>query len=393
MKAVKNIMKILLLSQFFSTTRGGGEYVFSLIAKHLADNGHKVWVITNQIIDEEYAQDQNIRIIFIPPSLEYKGSLPPRFSDNLRYSYNAVKKGLSIIKEEEIDIIHSNNFAPALAGSILSTLTGRPHITTIHDIFSLCGKEYWKSWGKQSNVSRLSVMLGPFIEKIILKLKHSAIHTVSEATHDDLLKFGSRKSVYVIPNTIEITKVKKSLVKPFQFVHVGRLVFYKNLEVVIKAIGIIKKTFPEIRLIIAGDGPHKQVLMELAEKLGLNENVKFVGYVTSEEKFELLASSNALVFPSLCEGFGLVILEAFSQARPVVVSNVRPLSDIVLNNVTGYVVDPYNENAWADAIMKLVKDPNNAQHMGNMGSNTLREKYNTDQIFRMILKMYGDFIK
>ena len=121
-------MKILLLSQFFSTTRGGGEYVFSLIAKNLSKNNHKVWIITNKISDEKYEDHENIKLVFVPPTLEYKGGLPPKFVDNLRYSINAVKSGIKIIKNEKIDIIHSNNFAPALAGAILSYLSSKPHI-------------------------------------------------------------------------------------------------------------------------------------------------------------------------------------------------------------------------------------------------------------------------
>ncbi|MGI0010214.1 MAG: glycosyltransferase family 4 protein, partial [Nitrosopumilaceae archaeon] len=161
-------MNILLLSQFFSTTRGGGEYVFSIIAKKLAENGHKVWIITNKISDEDYRNIDNVKIVFIPPTLEYKGGLPPSFFDNIRYSINAVTTGVKIIKNEKIDIIHSNNFAPALAGAILSYLTSKPHITTVHDVFSLCGKNYWKMWGAQSDVSKLNVLLAPFFEKLMI---------------------------------------------------------------------------------------------------------------------------------------------------------------------------------------------------------------------------------
>jgi len=59
-------MNILLLSQFFSTSRGGGEYVFQLIAKKLVENNHKVWVITNKIHGEEYDEFKNIKIKFVP---------------------------------------------------------------------------------------------------------------------------------------------------------------------------------------------------------------------------------------------------------------------------------------------------------------------------------------
>jgi len=214
-------MKILLLSQFFSDTRGGGEYVFHTLAKKLVENNHKVWVITNKIKNEIYYEAPNLKLVFVPPTLEYKGGLPPRFSDNISYTTNAILKGLKLIKKEKIDIIHSNNFAPALSGSILSSLTSRPHVTTIHDIFSLEGDEFWKKWAKQNDVSKINAFLAPIFEKLMKNIKCSCIHTVSEATKDDLEKFGFKKQIYVIPNAIEYTNILASKINSFQFIFVG----------------------------------------------------------------------------------------------------------------------------------------------------------------------------
>jgi len=94
-------MNILILSQFFSTTRGGGEYVLKLISKKLAENGHRVYVITNKISNEKYESHNNIQLIFVPPILEYKGGLPASSSDNLQYLFNAFKKGIKIIKKRK----------------------------------------------------------------------------------------------------------------------------------------------------------------------------------------------------------------------------------------------------------------------------------------------------
>lgn len=385
-------MKILLLSQFFSTTRGGGEYVISLIAKKLAESNHKVWVITNHIKGEKYSSHENIKVVIVPPSLKYEGGLPPSFSDNLQYFFNATKKGLQIIKKEKIDIIHSNNFSPALAGSFLSFLTSKPHITTIHDIFSLCGKDYWKKWGEQSGVSTINVKLAPFFEKLILKLKHDCTHTVSEATRDDLIKFGEKKPIYVIHNAVIDESVSNEETNPLQYVCVGRLVFYKNLEVIIKAINIVRKTQPKVKLILIGGGPHKKSLGDLTKKLRLESNIIFKGYLTAEEKTKLIASSNALLFPSLCEGFGLVILEAFSQSRPVLVSKVRPLSDIVSHENTGFVLEPHNEKVWAEHILKLIKNPQESEIMGKNGNELLKTKYNPDIMFEKIMEMYNNVL-
>jgi len=387
-----DLMNILLLTQFLSVTKGGGEYVFSVMAEALAKRGHNVWIITHRVENEDYTNfHKNVRIHFVSP-IKYEGGLPPSFKDNIKFTLQAIFSGLQIIKKENIDLIHSNNFSPALAGAILSNLTSKPHVTTVHDVFSLCGKNYWQKWGKQSNISRLSVLLAPFFEKMMIRLKHSAIHTVSEATRDDLIKFGARKPIYVIPNTIKINKAEEMELLPFQFVYLGRLVFYKNLEVIIKAIQIAKKSFPDITLIIAGDGPHRENLERLVNNLKLQDNIKFVGFVTEKEKMKLLSSSQALVFPSLCEGFGLVILESFSCSRPVIVSNVRPLSDIIDDKKDGLIIESTDENGWADAMTYFILNQANSLEMGKAGKKKLESIYNQEITINKVESMYKEVI-
>lgn len=386
-------MNILLLTQLFSR-KGGGEYIFSLIAKKMAQNNHQVWVVTNKIIGEEYPVDDRVKIVFVPPALEYSGGLTPSALLHLRYLVNAVIEGLRIIKREKIDLLHSNSFAPALAGSILSYLTSKPHIITIHDVLSLCGKNYWKIWGDQTYMSPFSSFLPPLLDKLMVKLRCSCIHAVSEATRDDLIQLSAKKTIHVIHNSIEESQPRNhEPINPLQFIYVGRLLFSKNLEVVIKGISIAKKNEPNIRLVIVGDGPHKKILQSLTSKLGLESNIEFKGQVSEDEKMRLIASSVALVFPSLCEGFGLVILEAFSQNKAVIVSDVRPSSDIVTHEVNGYVLNPYDGKAWADYFIRIIKNPEEAAKLGKNGNKLLKEKYDQDSMYKKVLSMYTQYCR
>jgi len=350
-------------------------------------------VITNKIRNETYEKHPNIKFILVSPTLQYEGGMPPSFFDNLRFSFNALKNGVKIIKDKKIDLIHSNNFAPILSGSILSFLTSKPQIITIHDIFSLCGKDYWKKWGQQNNVSKVNVLLAPLFEKWMLRMKHKCIHTVSEASREDLEKFGAKKPIYVIHNSIKKKNSHIETVKdPMQFVYVGRLVFYKNLEVVIKAVKIVQKSEPSIKFVIVGDGPHKSKLEKLVQKLELEPNIKFQGYVNEEKKNEIISTSNALVLPSLCEGFGLVILEAYSENIPVMTSDIRPMSDLVKHESTGYVLNPHDEKAWADCFLKLIKNPHEASLMGQNGKKELITLFSLDSMYQKVLKMYNDVL-
>ena len=384
-------MNILLLSQFFSTTKGGGEYVFKTIAKVMAQNGHKVWVITNNVKDETYQESENLKIITVNPTIQYKGGLPPTFLDNIRYSLNAFQKGKNIIKNQKIDLIHSNNFSPALAGSLISYFTKTPHITTIHDIFSIYDKKFWKKWTAQSNISSTNARLVPFFEKLMMRFRFDCIHTVSDATKNDILKIGTKKPICVIPNCIQDKVWIKTEQKNNQFVYIGRLVFYKNVEVILHAWCIVTKKIPDAKLIIAGDGPNKKLLEELVKKLNMTQNIIFMGYVTVEQKSKLLAESNALLFPSTMEGFGLVMLESFQQNRPVITSNIPPMSDIIENNKTGFLINPNDEKEWAEKIISIIKDPEISNKMGREGNKVLKEKYNQELFYKNLLKMYNEF--
>ena len=196
-------MKVLLISQFLSATRGGGESVFSDIANGISEKGHKVFVITNRIEKEDYTKfHNNVKLIFIS-SLPHVAGYAPSLGEDFRFIFTAIRKGFSLIRKEKIQLIHSNNFSPSLAGSILSSLTKVPHIICIHDVFSYCEKDYWKKSSQQPKVSKINAILGPLFENMIIKLSHKLIHTVSDASRDDLIKLGAKKPIRVIHNSIK----------------------------------------------------------------------------------------------------------------------------------------------------------------------------------------------
>ncbi|MDX1373382.1 MAG: glycosyltransferase, partial [Nitrososphaeraceae archaeon] len=148
----------------------------------------------------------------------------------------------------------------------------------------------------------------------------------------------------------------------------------------------------KIKLVIVGDGPVKSKLDILVEKLAVKENVEFKGYTSMEDKNRLISQSNAMVFPSLCEGFGLVILEAFNHSRPVIVSNVRPMSDIVNHGKTGFVLDAKDENVWANHILKLSSDLDFSSKMGKQCKQVLENNYSQTKMFDGIFSMYNDVL-
>jgi len=181
--------------------------------------------------------------------------------------------------------------------------------------------------------------------------------------------------------------------KKNQFICVGRLVFYKNVEILIKAIKIVKEKENEVKLVIIGGGPQFETLQKMVEKFSLTKNVILKGYVDAKEKSKLIAQSNSMLFPSLCEGFGLVILEAFQQKRPVLVSDIPPMSDIIQDCKIGYIIPHQNEEEWAKKIIYLINNPKEAIKMGEEGFLVLKESYNQELFYKNMIKMYNLTLK
>ncbi len=382
-------MNILLISYYFMSSFEGSTSIFTIIGDMLAKNGHKVWIITHKFKDMEYKTHPNIHLEFVSSDIPF-GQNKSSLIEIIRFTKAATKKGIEIVKNENIDIIHSN-FNAGLAGSAISSSTLKPHILLHHDLYST-DPNFWKEWQKQKGNSRFKSWLGKIFEKKLINSHYSAIHTISEASKDDLIKFGAKKPIYVIDNAVELKDSLDVEKNPMQFVYVGRLVFYKNIQTAIKAIAIVKELHPEVRLIIVGRGPYRKNLEELVSKLGLKDNVIFRGRVDEDEKEYLLASSQALVFPSWFEGFGLVILEAFMQKIPVLVSDVRPLSDIVEHKETGLVIPAHDENEWAKAIESIIQNPVAASNMGELGRKVLEEKYTLEKMQQKLENMYKEIV-
>src|SRR3972149_5712869 len=115
-----------------------------------------------------------------------------------------------------------------------------------------------------------------------------------------------------------------------------------------------------------------------------------MGHVSDEEKKYLIATSHALLFPSLFEGFGLVILEAFMQKKPVLASDIRPLSDIIEHEKTGLLIPPHDEQKWANAISNMITNTDDTKIMGELARKTLEEHYTEERMGRLILEMYQE---
>jgi glycosyltransferase involved in cell wall biosynthesis len=391
-------MNILYITQSFSATRGGGEVIFYDFAEGMAKRGHHVDIVSHKITN---FKDENnldgVTIHRIRPAIEYKGGLPPSIRQNMMYIINAIIKGSQIIRQNKIDVIHANSFSPAIVGSILAKIHNVPIVETIHDIFTNYSVDNWKKWATQNNVSRTYSIIGPLFEKITVKMPVDIIHTVSNASKEDIINFNAKSSnkIVVIPNGINLNDYDcLGFKKDYQnyVLFIGRLVYYKNLDTVISAFKDVVRKVPDAKLIVVGDGPMRDKWEKMVSELNLDQNIEFTGYVTHEKKIELLSKCSSLLLPSVIEGFGLVLLEAFAMSKPVLVSDQRVFYEVVDDGVDSFILPTHDASKWAEKIIFLLSNKTICQDMGNKGRLKVESKFNIDNGVEKIELLYKQLL-
>jgi phosphatidylinositol alpha-1,6-mannosyltransferase len=137
---------------------------------------------------------------------------------------------------------------------------------------------------------------------------------------------------------------------------------------------------PDVEWVVIGDGPLRPELERLARDEGVGDVVRFLGQVSDEQRDEWLRQADLFAMPSRLpggelagEGFGIVYLEAGAYGKPVIAGNVAGARDAVIDGETGLLVDPTDERAVADAIVRLLLDRELARQLGEGGSRLARE--------------------
>ncbi len=258
------------------------------------------------------------------------------------------------IYKKKISIFHSlANVIPVLTGYTL-------HVLTVHDLAFMHYPD----------------MAGHFRElylKCLIKqsaIKSHKIIAVSDSTRQDLIKFwnidpGKIKVIYsglderfttcINPSAVEEYKRKKGLPERF-ILCTGDMEKRKNLIMLLRAFLIVIRDFNiSVRLVIAGrPGNDYKNLLNFIERENLKKDVIFTGYVPSEELPFLFTSATVFAYPSLYEGFGFPILEAFACRTPVVASSSSSIPEVAGNGAL--LLSPFEPVLWASAFRELLSD-------------------------------------
>ena len=252
-----------------------------------------------------------------------------------------------------VDAIHAHWIVPqGFVAAIAKKITGIPYVTTAHagDVFPL---KKWKWFGR-------------------FALKNASYCTAnSAATMKAVLDVAKISNFEVIPMGVDVRAfspgkkakaARKRLSAGPLILSLGRLAGKKGLVYLINAMPEILRKIPKARLVIAGDGPEREMLERRSRELGLGEKIVFAGRVSGSRKRQLYSAADAFVLPSIVtadgdtEGLGVVLLEAMASGTPVIGSNVGGIPDVIKHNRTGLLVPQRDSGALAAAIARMLKD-------------------------------------
>jgi colanic acid/amylovoran biosynthesis glycosyltransferase len=182
--------------------------------------------------------------------------------------------------------------------------------------------------------------------------------------------------------------------EPIRVLTVARLVEKKGTEYAIQALALARRTHPQLRLEIVGDGPLRPRLEALIGQLDQCDAVTLHGTLPTPEVAELMARSHIFTLPSVTaasgdeEGLGVALVEAQAAGLPVVATHHGPFPEVVLDGITGFLVPERDPGALAQKLVYLADHPEAAKAMGAAGRKHVEHEFDERALTRQILAIY-----
>jgi len=315
----------------------GAELFACQLSNHLLDQGHEVRVVS---------------LLSGTARLPFRGkveSLDVKLSNRL-FDLKGWKALAVFIAEYKPDVVQANA-GDTLKFAVLSRLFFR-----------------WKTPLVYRNANKVSDFMTSrpkllFNRTLVSRVDH--VISVSELCRQDFIKTYSfpAANTAMVPIGIEPKPVSGELPDDLRdyfisgrvLVNVASLVPEKNHQGLIRIMSSVIKTYPDLRVLILGDGKLRAMLQEQIDAQGLNNHVILAGY--RNDVLAIVARAHGFVLPSRIEGLPGVILEAFYCKVPVIAYNVGGISEVVRTGETGWLIPKDDEAGFADAIRDLLNSP------------------------------------
>lgn len=326
-------MKIGLVCPYNINKQGGVLEVVLALKSGLESRGHKVKIIT--------PQPRGGTPIIHPDDIIFFGSSTDfRAPSHTTAQVSSLADGEhldDLLETEQFDILHFHEpWVPFLSRQVLQRSTS-VNIATFHAKIP------------ETLMSRTVIkVVTPYLKSV---MRYLHVYTAVSDSGAEYVAGLTDEPITIIPNGIDLKKYHKVTAKKKSqtktILYVGRLERRKGVKYLLQAYQLLAQDNPDIKLVIAGDGPDREKLELLTEDLHL-PNVSFLGYVTEELKLQLLAEADLFCSPAIFgESFGIVLLEAMATGVVCVAGNNSGYSDVMQELGGLSIVNPTDAQEFA----------------------------------------------
>jgi glycosyltransferase involved in cell wall biosynthesis len=346
-------VNLLLLNFEYPPLGGGGGVSMALLAEALARR-NRVTVLTSRAGDlPAVVESGGLKVVRVPV-LGRRRAATASVVSMASYLPTAAWKGLALAGGTRYAVINSHFVVPTgVAGDFVAQRTGVPHVITVHG-GDLYDPSKWLSPHRHASL-RWSIRTLLRRSKLVIGQSQNTLHNL-ETFYGNLAPV--ERIPLGIPHREAPARDRASLGWPESakvLLTVSRLVARKGIDQLVQTMRDLGRT--DALLAIVGTGPEEGALRSLAEELGVADRVRFMGWLSEEQKYTALASADVFVSTSQHEGFGLMFLEALCCGLPIVCYDEGGQTDFLQDGVTGGVARVNDRAGFAAAVGRLVSDP------------------------------------
>lgn len=369
--------KIRILEIIDKTFLGGGQVAVLSLAKRLDRERFEVSVCTQEegaLVDE--INKNNIK------------HFPAAFSK--AKARKTIREISSVLKDQKIDILHTHGGVAGFFGRWAAHKCKTPIVVhTLHGIHYLHYRNPLLKW--------LAILLERYLSRFT-----DALIFVSEGDKREGQKhrLAPSEKMAVIKNGVDFSEYRKIKVnnkvniirelnlessKPLVGT-VARLHRQKGLIYLIKAVKKMARIFPEVKILIVGEGPLRKKLERKTRRSGLEELILFLG--ERKDIPSLLSLLDVFILPSLWEGLPFALIEAAALGKPVVATDVDGIRELIRDGETGILVPPKNALRMAQAVISLLQDRQSASRMGKKLKQEICPRYTLSRMTEETQNLY-----
>lgn len=318
----------------------------------------------------------------------------------LRWSHHGYVRAVrALCESRRYDVVHTHEFVYSAVGVLAAKLARRPVVSTFHHYtFAPQTAQTGRPGVRhlREAYGRASVAATLRTATLISTLSTAVIRRLAPRYEHDPRYRRLHLSIDVPPlaSADDRAAMRRAFGWPASapvVIHVGRFIEQKNHAAVLSIFRRLHERLPEARLLLCGQGPLLEPVLATASALPCAPAIHYAGL--RDDVPSLLARSDALLFPSLSEGFGLVALEATAAGCPVVGSRIEGLDEAVREG-EGAILHPVDDpGAFADSLHRLLRTPGEAQRFGLLGRRRAQEEYSHEASARELAAVYRECVR